>query len=64
MTAPPNHGRATPRLLALPLASAACVLAGLFIALLAGPAWQPLAWLLLALPVALVAILAWRGGRR
>jgi hypothetical protein len=31
---------------------AACLLTGLFLALLAGPAWQPVAWLLLAVPIA------------
>ncbi|UPG95430.1 hypothetical protein [Luteibacter aegosomatissinici] len=44
-------------LIALPVAMAACVLAGLFIALLASPAWQPAAWLLLAVPIAIFVVL-------
>jgi hypothetical protein len=36
---------------------AACLLTGLFLALLASPAWQPVAWLLLAVPVATLLLL-------
>lgn len=44
-------------LVALPAAMAACLLTGLFLALLASPAWQPVAWLLLAVPVATLLLL-------
>lgn len=47
-------------LIALPLGMAACVLAGLLLALLAGPGWQLVAWALLAVPVATLALLASR----
>jgi hypothetical protein len=36
---------------------ATCLLAGLFLALLASPAWQPVAWLLLAVPIAVFVVL-------
>jgi hypothetical protein len=36
---------------------AACLLTGLFLALLAGPAWQPVAWLLLAVPLTVFVVL-------
>jgi hypothetical protein len=42
---------------------AACVMAGLFLALLASPAWQPVAWLLLAVPVVTFAVLLIRSYR-
>jgi hypothetical protein len=44
-------------LITLPLGMAACLLAGLLLALLAGPAWQIVAWALLALPVITIALL-------
>ena len=44
-------------LVALPAAMAACLLTGLFLALLASPAWQPVAWLLLAAPIAAFMVL-------
>lgn len=44
-------------LIALPLAMATCLLAGLLLALLAGPAWQVVAWTLLAVPVITTAVL-------
>jgi hypothetical protein len=47
-------------LLALPLTMATCLLAGLLIALLAGPTWQPAAWLLLTVPLITLASLAYR----
>jgi hypothetical protein len=47
-----RHSQRPRGLIALPAAMAACLLTGLFLALLAGPAWQPVAWLLLAVPIA------------
>jgi hypothetical protein len=44
-------------MVALPAAMAVCVLAGLLLALLAGPGWQPVAWTFLALPPATFALL-------
>lgn len=46
-----------PGLLALPMATATCLLAGLLIALLAGPAWQEAAWALLSMPLVAFAAL-------
>jgi len=37
-------------LVVLPLSMAACLIAGLLLALLGTPAWQPWAWALLAVP--------------
>lgn len=47
-------------LLVLPLTMAACMLSGLLIALLAGSAWQPAAWLLLTVPLITLARLTYR----
>jgi len=44
-------------LIALPVATATCLLTGLLLALLAGPAWQIVAWVLIAVPVAAIAVL-------
>lgn len=49
---------ARPRgLIALPLGMAACLSAGLLLALLAGPVWQVVAWALLAVPVITIVLL-------
>jgi len=44
-------------LIALPVATATCLLTGLLLALLAGHAWQVVAWVLIAVPVAAIAVL-------
>jgi membrane protein implicated in regulation of membrane protease activity len=49
--------RDKPGMVALPVAMAVCVVGGLMLALLAGPAWQAVAWTLLALPPATFALL-------
>jgi hypothetical protein len=49
-------------LITLPLTMAACLLAGLLLALLAGPGWQHVAWFLLAMPLITLARLAYRSG--
>ncbi|MGN6480888.1 MAG: hypothetical protein ACTHLF_12080 [Luteibacter sp.] len=47
-------------LIGLPLCMAACVLSGLLLALLAGPAWQFAACALLAVPVVALVVLVLR----